>query len=159
MVRCFSCYSSLLVFDDFRWGIGVDLYFSSLRIMSIILLIAGLINIPNILFYASDDYSDGSQMDLPSFSLIGSAVCTTRDWVVCINCTESSYTTDLEKEWFGRPQNGQSDTVLVQRNGCNAGDFMRRGMVNYATMVFLGVVMAVVGLYLKAREVRFDEDK
>ena len=42
--------------DMSGFGIGVGMYFSTLKFLFVISLIAGLINIPNILYYASDDY-------------------------------------------------------------------------------------------------------
>lgn len=64
-----------------EWGIGVDLYFSTVGIMSIVLLIAGLIHLPNLLFFANDyDQNRGSLSEDGSLKL--SAVCNSRKWVV-----------------------------------------------------------------------------
>lgn len=63
-----------------EWGIGVDQYFVTLRIMAVILLIAGLIHLPNLMFYRSTDYCPASKGDI-SVSLQGSAVCTNYEWV------------------------------------------------------------------------------
>ena len=48
------------------------------------LFLAGLVSVPNILFYGSEEYSgvEGHQSDLP-FNLKGSAICTQTSWVVC----------------------------------------------------------------------------
>ena len=43
----FKTRSSTLI----EWGVGVDLYFTTLFLMAMLLLIAGLIQQPNILFY------------------------------------------------------------------------------------------------------------
>ena len=66
------------------FGLGVGLYFSSLRGIALITLIAGLINLPNILYFAGDDYSAGQ----PGVSLLlkGSAICTEQVWVPCPTC-------------------------------------------------------------------------
>lgn len=140
-----------------EWGIGVDLYFSSVRIMSMILLLAGLLNIYSIYYYGSTEYSPNGKNSLSTFSLVGTAICTTGDWVVCAEgCTQEGYSSEGEDDRFGIADDG---TVLVVRNGCDDGSFLQNGMVNWITLLFLGILMALVSLYLKAREVRFDEDK
>jgi hypothetical protein len=137
-----------------EWGVGIDLYFSTVRIMSMVLLVAGLINIPLIAYYRSSDYSANGQGSL-YFSLQGSAICTTLQWVVCSDCQASSYGNGDEKDRFGVAADG---TTLVLRNDCDGAN-LAQGMVNLATFFFLSVVMALFSFYLTAREVRFDEDK
>ena len=46
----------------------------------------------------------------------------------------------------------------MARNGCDGGQF-NQGIVNYAVAFLLAGAMALVSLYLRAREVRFEEDK
>jgi hypothetical protein len=159
---------SLVRFDDDRFirfllfvvsGIGIDLYFSSLRIMAGFLLIAGLINLPNILFYASDDYSPDGKDDL-SFSLKTSMVCTTFRWVVCEDCTPNEWSSNEEENRFGRVFNddGTTNTTLVLKNECDGGQ-LEQGIVNWATLLLLILGASLLSVYLRAREVRFDEDK
>lgn len=138
-----------------EWGIGVDLYFSSLRALAFILLVAGIINIPSILYYASSDYSANLQDSLDSITLKGSAICTTFEWVVCNDCVESSYTDDVERSRFAVAEDG---TILVQRNQCD-GATTEHALVSWATLLFITVSMGFLSLYWGAREVRFDEDK
>ena len=136
-----------------EWGIGVDLYFSTLRIMAGILFCVGLIHLPNLIYYRTD-YSDKTKDT--RWSLTGSAVCTTTEWVVCLDCTAKQWNTAEEQERFGTTEDG---TVLVERNDCGFSDILPRGIVNLAGLFFLTVVIFVLGFYLRAREVRFDEDK
>jgi hypothetical protein len=136
-----------------EWGIGIDLYFSSLRIMAGFLFIAGLINLPNMLFYASDDYSPEGKDDL-SFSLKTSMICTTFEWVVCEDCLAIEWDSNEEKNRFGTSGN----TTLVLKNGCDGGQF-EQGIVNWATLLLLIIGVSLMSVYLRAREVRFDEDK
>ena len=42
--------------DMSDFGIGIGLYFNKLKFLVIICFLAGIINIPNILYYASDEY-------------------------------------------------------------------------------------------------------
>jgi hypothetical protein len=137
------------------WGIGVGLYFSTLRIMAVILVVAGLINIPSILYYAGPEYSNG-QSGLMSFSLHGSAVCTEGEWVVCQDCPEEEWADSFEeRNRYGTTADG---TILVLRNSC-IGAQLSQGMVNWATLIFLIICFGLLACYQRAREVRFDEDK
>lgn len=132
-----------------EWGIGIDLYFTSVRYMAIILFIAGLINVSNIIFYRSSKYSPNGQSSI-RLLLQGSAICTTQTWVVCSDCNP-----DDPLQSYGVAENG---AVLAQKNDCRGGE-MTQGMVNYATFFFLVLVLGTVSYYLNAREIRFDEDK
>jgi hypothetical protein len=135
-----------------------SLTLQSLRIMAGFMLLAGLINLPNMLFYASEDYSPDGKDHL-SFSLKTSAVCTTFNWVVCEDCLASDWNSDEEKDRFGTGVDADGNPVtLVLRNGCDGGQF-EQGIVNWVTLLLLIVVTALMSVYLRAREVRFDEDK
>jgi hypothetical protein len=135
------------------WGAGVDLYFSSVRSIAIMLLVCGLINIPNIVFYSSSAYNPKGRpglVGIPSsqtFTLETSAVCTTGEWAVCPNCD-----TNLVDN-VGIASDG---TMLVLRSGCNGGQ-LPQGMVNFATALFLGISLSVMSLYQYVREVRLGE--
>lgn len=138
-----------------EWGIGVDLYFSTLRIMAMVLFLAGLIHLPNLIFYRSDAYSDNSKK-LEWWSLRGSAVCTSTEWVACSNCKQEDWDSNVEERGrFGVANDG---TVLVERNACDGGQ-LPQGMVNFAALFFLVGVLFLLSIYLGVREVRFDEDK
>jgi hypothetical protein len=137
-----------------EWGIGIDLYFSTLRALAAMLFIAGLINIPNLLFYSGSEYNPNGQDEL-GITLRGSAICTTYNWVVCSDCQATQYNNVDESFKYGVTDDG---TTLVLRNGCD-GSNMSQGVVNLITFVFLSVAMTLFSMYLHAREVRFDEDK
>lgn len=142
-----------------EWGIGVDLYFSTLRIMAGVLFIVGLIHLPNLVFYRSDHYSSEGKNKL-QWSLRGSAVCTSTAWVACLDCTEKEWHTEQAQTQFAYPLNGTAPngTVMIQHNTCNGGN-LPQGLVNMAGLFFLLVVLFLLSLYIGAREVRFDEDK
>jgi len=139
-----------------EWGIGVDLYFSTLRIVALILFIAGLIHLPNLLFYRNDysDARDDAMADL-TWSLMGSAVCTTQEWVACLDCPSDLWNRPAEQKRFGVAQNG---TILVKREACNFPE-LPQGIVSLVGLFFLSIAFFVTSRYLRAREVRFDEDK
>ncbi|KAL7559500.1 hypothetical protein ACA910_010314 [Epithemia clementina (nom. ined.)] len=137
-----------------EWGIGVDMYFSTLKMVSAMLLFAGLLNLRNMKYYASTDYSSNGQEHISSIFLKGSALCTTMEWVVCRDCEPGDY----ELEELSRAGIAEDGSFLVQHNDCNGADLVQ-GMVNYATFFILLGSMIVMSYYLRVREVRADEDK
>ena len=56
------------------FGLGYGIYFSTLRSFALLSLVAGILNLPNLLYFSSNEYSNG-QMELPGL-LKGSAICT-----------------------------------------------------------------------------------
>ena len=57
-----------------EWGIAVDSYFSSLKMIALLFLVAGVMNWYNLRFFASSDYSPEREDSLDNV-LKGSAVC------------------------------------------------------------------------------------
>jgi hypothetical protein len=137
-----------------EWGIGIDLYFSTLRIMAGVLLLCGLIHLPNLVFYRNSDYSSVGKEYLVA-SLRGSAICTDTEWVVCTDCSLDQWNNKEEADRFAVASDG---TVLVLRNLCPGGE-IPQGVVSLTVLVVLVVVLFLLSFYLGAREVRFDEDK
>ena len=135
-----------------EWGIGVDLYFSSLRLLGAALLFAGIIHFPNARFYASTDYSEEGKGDIP-LTLQGSAICTTHEWAACRDCVENQDEFDKDHIFLV-----SESLAIVQRNICNGGQ-LEQGVVNWVVLMFLVGTVALIAFYLRAREVRFDEDK
>jgi hypothetical protein len=72
-----------------------------------------------------------------------------------VDCTAEQWNTTDEQLRFGTTEDG---TVLVQRNDCST-DLLPRGIVNLVGLFFLTVAFFILSFYLRAREVRFDEDK
>ncbi|CAB9522978.1 protease [Seminavis robusta] len=67
-----------------NFGLGVGLYFSTLRALMFLTFICGLMSIPNFVFYSSAEYSQ----EQPNVSTLlkGSAICTNTKWVPCPDC-------------------------------------------------------------------------
>jgi hypothetical protein len=144
-----------------EWGVGIDLYFISLTCFAIFMFVAACMNIPSMMFYASEEYNgdpasngqvDETSGNLP-WDLKVSAVCRNFQWVVCEDCTAEQW--DRDPTRYAEAADG---TVLVQRNFCN-GASATNAFTNYATLIFAVVWISLVSLYLRARGVRFDEDK
>lgn len=139
-----------------EWGTGIDLYFISLRFFAVLMLICGLINIPAIMYYASEDYN-GEALATYDAILLGSAVCNNTQWVVCTDCTEGDWSRDLKRIATGFNSDNEN-TTLVLRNLCG-GATAEIGFTSFATIIFVMLSLGVFSYYLNAREVRFDEDK
>lgn len=75
---------SSLVHRDF--GLGIGLYFSTLRAITVITFLAGLVSIYNIMYFASDEYQpEEFTRNISTFER-GSAICTNTAWVPCTDC-------------------------------------------------------------------------
>ena len=144
-----------------EWGLGVGLYFSTLRVVALILILVGLINVAGIFYYASPAYSGEGGQDGLVFSLIGSAVCTLGEWVVCENCSPENWNTIEEKNRYGVYTDGNGEEVaLVLRNKCLGAEIPYPGIVgNWVSLIVLIIAFGLLAMFQRAREVRFDEDK
>mmetsp|Transcript_12868 Transcript_12868/g.19940 ORF Transcript_12868/g.19940 Transcript_12868/m.19940 type:complete len:954 (+) Transcript_12868:123-2984(+) len=135
-----------------EFGIGVGLYFTMLRLLSIVLVLAGLINIPNILYYSSTEYSDQDAIDV--FAK-GSAICTLEEWTVCTDCSTEGLVIGSEQ---AKRYAESSDTIFALRNLCPRPE-LTQAMVHFSSLITLLVIFWLLGLYEKQREVIFDEGK
>jgi hypothetical protein len=116
------------------------------------------------IFYGSEEYNGGIDKDAAVDALEGkpnnlpfvlkiSAICTNNQWVVCPTCTQDQWRFDP-----GRWAQAADGTVLVVRNFCEGAQFSN-SFPNYAVLLLAIVWISAVSLYLRARGVRFDEDK
>lgn len=144
-----------------EWGLGVALYFSTLRVVALILLVVGFINIAGIYYYASPSYSGEGGQDGLMFSLIGSAVCTMGEWVVCEDCDPNDWNTIEEQNRYGVAMDANGNEVaLVLRNMCKGAEIPFPGIVgNWVSLIVLIIAFGLLAMFQRAREVRFDEDK
>jgi hypothetical protein len=123
--------------------------------MALVLLVCGLIHLPNLIFYRND-YNGDVVKDVQSLSLLGSAVCTDTEWVVCSDCRATDWSSLEELNRYRLADD--NTTILVLHNLCPGGE-VPQGVVSLVVLVFLVVVLVLLSVYLGAREVRFDEDK
>ncbi|KAL7436768.1 hypothetical protein ACHAXH_007776 [Discostella pseudostelligera] len=141
------------------FGIGVGLYFSSLRAVAFIALVAGCINLPNILYYASDAYSN-SQPGI-DYLLKGSAICTEQVWVPCPNCS-------IDEFHYSRSRIGGTATVtpdgelqtlvFALKNACDGATF-RVGLMNMASLGFILFAFGALTLYQRRKQITYDEQE
>lgn len=136
------------------------MYFSSLAATCAIFLVAGGLNVANMLYYSSDSYRDQNSVLSVVNVLRYSAICTDREWVVCSEgCDENKRWWDsiFASEYYGTAQDGDGgDVVLINRTTCNPAEFPQ-GMINYGTLMLLIVLMSLYMYVLSKKEVRYDE--
>ncbi|KAL9181404.1 hypothetical protein ACHAXT_010209 [Thalassiosira profunda] len=148
-------FTPLTQLGDF--GIGVGLYFTTLRAVAVIALIAGCINLPNIFYFASEEYSKGQPGVITL--LKGSAICTDQVWVPCPTCTVDQF-----HEARGRiagattvtPSGELQTLVFALKNACDGARF-QVGIVNMASLGFILVSMVLLTLYQRRKQLHFDE--
>uniref|UniRef100_A0A7S4IST2 Uncharacterized protein n=1 Tax=Odontella aurita TaxID=265563 RepID=A0A7S4IST2_9STRA len=142
-----------------EWGIGVALYFSTVRVMAGILLVAGVINIAMIIYYAGDRYdSGGSKDELYMVLLRGTAICTDQEWVVCDDsCTRERWEKDLDEFATGVDPVTGEELTFVMRNMCSRVQ-LAEGMVSYGSLFFIAFCFFLLGWYQHIQENWLDED-
>ncbi|KAL3940562.1 MAG: hypothetical protein SGBAC_004918 [Bacillariaceae sp.] len=151
------------------FGIGIGLYFSTLRLVLLLSLISGLIGIANIHFFASPSYQSPSNRDSIFPMVRGSAICTETSWVACPSCVCASSdrvaAQALRRQEvlsLDRCQVREVDGSLLTyalKNEC--GDIpIYVSMINYGTLIlFFLVTYVYLGVFLKQQEIKFDEDE
>lgn len=151
------------------FGIGIGIYFSTLRLMLFMALLSGLISIVNIHYFLSSSYQPTSNHKSIFPLLIGSAICTETVWVPCptCECASSDRVTanTLRREDMLPQERCQvlevdgNPLTFVLKNDC--GDVpIYVGMTNYATIItYFLITIVYLGYFLKHKEINFDEDE
>lgn len=152
------------------WGIGMSMYFSTLVAMCVIFVLVGCLNVANILYYSSVEYdetkgyNDGSSSSI-TWELLNmvrfTAVCRSREWVVCNGCQDhvGYWDSIFANEYYGvaTEEATGEEVILISRTTCDMARF-DQGMWNFGTLLFLIVCISAYMWYLSKLEVRFDED-
>ncbi|KAI2497599.1 Calcium-activated chloride channel [Fragilaria crotonensis] len=142
------------------FGLGIGLYFSTLRALTILTFLAGLLNIPNFIYFSGPEYSN-SQPGIPDL-LKGSAICTVKQWVPCEGCQ----TKNFDRHRFATAVSVQNETgiftpvnaTFALKNDC-ADIALEQGMINYGTLLFIIFGIMVINFYQRRKEIEFDEDE
>eukprot|EP00980_Cylindrotheca_fusiformis_P007078 scaffold1482_cov120-Cylindrotheca_fusiformis.AAC.20 len=148
------------------FGLGIGLYFSTLRLIFLLVFVSGLLSIANITFFASEDYQPISNREAIMPTLVrGSAICTDTSWVACPTCicanNDRLTAQEMRREDLLPTKRCQrvDGQVFVLKNEC--GDIpLYVGMINYATVILFFLVTTVyMGGFLERQEIKFDEDE
>ena len=105
-----------------NFGLGIGLYFSTLRAMIVTMLLCGLLSLYNIIYFASDEYDSAPKVK--SLFLWGSAICSSTTWVPCPTCQCLTITKGYTKFGYFPPDrcaygNDNEELIFVVRNDCD----------------------------------------
>lgn len=137
------------------FGLGFGLYFATLRAVGIVTFIAGLVSLPNILYFHSSEYSNGQEG--VHWALMGSAVCTNLQYVPCEGCTEDMFPNDSYR-FISLTNSDGTEQPFAIKNNCN-GATIAVGVYSLATIAVLILGFFAINIYLDRAEVNFDEDE
>lgn len=133
------------------FGIGVGMYFFTLRSLAIIMFLAGLVNVPTLVYYASDAYSR-SHDTIYFHALQTSAICTDSTWVPCPTCTKEQW--DAFPSTFDRYAETEDGKSFILRNNCDIDSMV--AVVAYISLLFVCISVYVLQKFTKRRERFFD---
>ena len=144
------------------FGIGVGLYFATLRALIVLLIIGGIINYPSLAYYSSEEYDteisnkangETGAFSYDQFTLTGSAVCTAQRFVICPQCGESlskdrNMTHILDDHTATNNHTSPVTLTLWSKNTCTLID-TDHGRVSIANMVFILIAVIIMGKYIQ----------
>lgn len=153
------------------FGLGIGLYFSTLRALIFVTFICGCISMYNILYFASDEYDSGrasnvsAKITISNIYLLGSALCSSLEWVPCPTC-DCREEDDSPLQWGLLPPHrcavataiDGSELTFALKNDCD-GTRWQLAATNFVTVVFLVIAVIFIGIYMNKEEVAFDEDE
>mmetsp|Transcript_12313 Transcript_12313/g.18239 ORF Transcript_12313/g.18239 Transcript_12313/m.18239 type:complete len:794 (+) Transcript_12313:306-2687(+) len=139
------------------FGIGVGIYFYMLRVLTVIMLIAGLIHFPMYEYFSSTDYTPPGEDD--SFFLKSSAVCAETEWAACPNCTKKdwlmSYPSTLEG-FASTSSDGDSEPLtFIKVNDCEIG-YMET-LPAYIAFIFIVISITLLRKWSRDKEKEIDD--
>jgi hypothetical protein len=161
------------------FGVGVAVYFFTLRSLSIVLLVAGVLSAPNMYYFWSDAYNPvNDDEEFTKHAIVRtSAVCTNKSWQACPNCTRSQWdgfssaydryaqatrsVTDSNNTTTGSDDNDndndeiQQQFVFILVTHCRISKWA--GIVSMISMVVVCISIYIVSYISRQREVEFDE--
>lgn len=144
----------LLDLADF--GVGAGCYFNTLLFLALVTFIAGCLQLPNMIFFASKKYDtlQSGKIDfLSGFKALAldlSAICDSVTWEPCPTCLESDWNTfpsTDDRLAKGINENGDS-LFFIKKNNCEVND--NYAMVNLLTLLFIvGAIFFWIGTQRK----------
>lgn len=161
--------------EDFgAWGIGIYVYFYTLKYIILMFLMLILFAYPVQLYYGSDYYNGGqsseTQLDMLENTFdyyVPTAICTNREFVICTDCSLEQWKRD--KDSFGTLTSPlidselsdtsllSNDITLVQKNKCN-GPSYQGSIFNFLSLISVFVVMSVIIYQIRKKAIERDEE-
>ncbi|CAB9508020.1 protease [Seminavis robusta] len=131
-----------------NFGVSTRMYFSTLLVLAGILGLAGLLNIPLMVYFGgyAQDGKDGVNY-FGVQSIRASALCDSTTWVECESCNENAH----------EYPSYRLDGTRVRRNICNFDDWLVHGLCSYAATVAVLVLVFLASWKQRKAEIVFDE--
>ena len=133
--------------DMKAFGISVKMYFSSLAILSLILLGVGIFNLPMIAYFWN--YTDETNKEGILNSIRGSNICDDYEWYCCESCN-GKYSDNYSFY--------QLDGTYVMKNNCNMSDWLYPAIFSWCALITLITSLMIFLWFQRKFEVVFDKD-
>jgi hypothetical protein len=144
------------------FGLGIGLYFTSLRAITLITFMAGLVSLYNIMYFASDAYQPSQDSKTISLLQRGSAICSYTSWVPCTDCICTKDSQDVDVDSFPADRCATDvnhpDLTFVLRNNCD-GTPWELTATNYASLIAVIISVILLSYYISYQQIKFDEDE
>jgi len=136
------------------FGIGVGLYFSALQYFAVMTFLAGIINIPAMLYLRSDQFSPSNRDTLDPLLTV-STVCTEWAWHPCPTCSTKQPTDYSALLAFGTATDGTTPLPFIRVNDCSLNNIF--GVSTYVSLLFVVVAIYLINWFQMRRAVELDE--
>lgn len=140
--------------DMADFGMGVGLYFQTVRFFGIVCFIAGCISIPMMRYYASDTYSPGSDggEGWEAYTNSFSAVCADQKFKPCPDCPKEGDPNFIEGRMIE-----EDDLMYILTNRCEMSNVF--GYYASAALIFV-LLSSYVFIYMQRRyRIELDESE
>lgn len=146
------------------FGIGVGMYYNTLRFLTIMCFLAGCINIPTMRYFSSNYKTESGNSfnstveKVKNFALKSSAMCSNVSWELCPSCTED----DWEKfpstnDRIAKGANSGAFTYFIKKNECSINESY--GIITITTLILFTVGMFYFMLTQKRRIDFYDKEE
>lgn len=137
------------------FGDAVGVYFFTLRALAYMMFVAGLINIPNMLYFYSTTYSYKS-VNYDSFPLEASAICHDQVWQACPTCTLSDWNRFpvTHARYANATLPDGTELVFTKTNDCPITSSVAYWA--YASLLFVVICVYLLDYVTKQKEMDFD---
>lgn len=136
-----------------HFGVGVGMYFWTLKCLTLILLTGGLMNLPYMLHLSSEQY-DPDVVE-QNFFIRASPICTNTKWVACPSCSPDKWTQwpDAKDRFAVAVDDSTQQFILI--NQCDVDGY--HFIFAYAGMIFVILAIFIMMRLALQKEVVFDE--
>ena len=137
------------------FGDAVGVYFFTLRALAFMMFVAGLISLPNMIYYHSEEYSFKSP-HFRSIFLQSSAICHDQTWEACPTCKLSDWSRfPVTYSRYANTTLPTGETLsFIRVNNCDVNDTV--AFWAYASLLFVVFCVYLLDGITKEKELDFD---